>query len=761
MSDSTDDLKARARRPRRVLLGAVLVLLAWFVVGALGGQAQGQLSGVQSNDNATFLPENAESTLVSEAVQEFDENETLPYLVVVTRSDGGALTEADLGTIASFAEGLSGLELTELDDGSTLGDYLADPAPPTPVPSQDGEAVLITVSLDGEKGTEAVGETTPLAAGATAIRDNIAESLEPAGLSGNVGGPGGLIADFAEAFAGIDGILLGVALLVVLVILLIVYRSPILPFAVLLSAVFGLSAASLVVYQLALNDVITLSGQSQGILFILVVGAATDYALLLVSRFKEELHDEASSWVALKKAWRGAVEPIVASAATVILGLLCLLLADLRSTSGLGPVGALGIAGALLAALTFLPAILLLFGRKAFWPFAPKLDHVHAEDSVGTRGVWGRVAGLVGRHPRRVWTSTLVALLAAAVFVPTFKASGSTIEETFLTDTDSITAQRVLADHFAAGAAQPVQILVPEDDAEAALEVVEADTGVASAFVGLTPPRPDQPPVPPAVVDGNVVIQATTEGASDSQEAEDTVQRLRSDLDDVSTDALVGGNAATNLDVLEASSRDLKVVVPAILVVIFLVLALLLRSLVAPLLLVVANVVSFGATIGISALVFNHIFGFTGGDPAIPLYGFVFLVALGIDYSIFLMTRVREESQKRGTRPGILVGLAVTGGVITSAGIVLASTFSALAVLPLTFLVQIAFIVAFGVLLDTFVVRSLLVPAASYDIGPRVWWPARFASDGGTSGPGEHASGAHPPSDLDPDAEAAPEPTGR
>ncbi len=725
-----DPLSA-ARRPRIVIVVSLLVLLVWLVVGGLGGQAQGKLSGVQSNDNSTFLPKDAESTLVSEAVAGFNESATLPYLVVVERADGGALTPEDQSAVAQFAADLPGLPLPEIGTDSTLGDFLTPSEAPTPVPAQDGKAVLIAVPLDGTTGTEAYGETSPLVEGATAMREEIEKTLTPVGLEAHVGGPGGLIADFAAAFAGIDGILLGVALLVVLVILLIVYRSPILPIAVLLSAVFGLSAASLVVYQLALNDVITLSGQSQGILFILVVGAATDYALLLVSRFREELHDEPSAWVALRRAWRAAVEPIVASAATVILALLCLLLADLRSTSGLGPVGALGIAGALLASLTFLPAVLLLFGRKAFWPFAPKLDHAHAEDVVGTTGLWGRVADLVGRHPRRTWSITLVVLLAAAAFVPTFKASGSTIDETFLSDTDSIIAQRIIGEHFPAGSATPVQVVVPEGDAQAALEVVTSDPGVASAFVGITPPQQGQPAVPPTVVDGSVLIQATTKAASDSQEAEDTVKRLRNDLDEVSDEALVGGNAATNLDVLEASARDLKVLVPTILLVIFLVLALLLRSLVAPLLLVAANVVSFAATIGIAALVFDHVFGFTGGDPAIPLYGFVFLVALGIDYSIFLMTRVREEAQVRGTRPGILVGLAVTGGVITSAGIVLAATFSALSVLPLVFLVQIAFIVAFGVLLDTFVVRSLLVPAAAYDIGPRIWWPARFRSDEG------------------------------
>ena len=729
MSQEPDVVRSSSRRPRIAIWGAVLVVIVWLVVGALGGAAQGKLAGVQSNDNSTFLPKSAESTQVSNAVATFIDSDTLPYLVVVERADGGALTPQDLQAVTTLAQGLPGLALPAMGEGKTLGDYLVTGSPVVPIPSQDGKAVLVSVPLDAEKGTEASGDTSALVEGAEAMRDEIESTLVPIGLNGYVGGPGGLIADFAAAFAGIDGILLGVALLVVLVILLIVYRSPILPFAVLISAVFGLSAASLAVYQLALNDVITLSGQSQGILFILVVGASTDYALLLVSRFKEELHDKPNSWVALKRAWRGSVEPIVASAATVILALLCLLLAELRSTSGLGPVGALGIAGALLASLTFLPAVLLLFGRQVFWPFAPKLDHVHAEDVVGTKGLWGRVADLVGRHPRRTWVITVVVLLTAAAFAPTFKASGSTIDETFLDDTDSITAQRVIGEHFPAGSATPIQIVVPQADADAALQVVTSDPGVDNAFIGLVPPQPGQPAVPPKVVDGNVLVQATTKSASDSQDAEETVQRLRSDLDAVSEEALVGGNAATNLDVHEASQRDLLVIVPTILLVIFVVLALLLRSIVAPLLLVVSNVISFAATIGISALVFQHLFGFQSSDPSIVLYGFVFLVALGIDYSIFLMTRVREEAKVRGTRPGILVGLAVTGAVITSAGIVLAATFSALAVLPLVFLVQIAFIVAFGVLLDTFVVRSLLVPAAAYDIGPRIWWPRHLAAD--------------------------------
>ncbi|MBM6400184.1 MMPL family transporter [Phycicoccus sonneratiae] len=275
------DARAAARRPRWALLGAVVVILLWLGVGAVGGQAQGQLSGVQSNDNSTFLPEKAESTLVTDAVARFSESTELPYLVVVERRDSGTLDADDLAAVTALAQEVPDLALPGMGSGKTLGDYLVAGTPITPIPAQDGKAVLLSVPLDGTTGTAASGDTTALAEGATALRDEIAATFPDAGLQAWVGGPGGLIADFAEAFGGIDGILLGVALVVVLVILLVVYRSPILPFAVLVSAVLGLSAASLVVYRLATNDVITLSGQSQGILFILVVGAATDYALLL------------------------------------------------------------------------------------------------------------------------------------------------------------------------------------------------------------------------------------------------------------------------------------------------------------------------------------------------------------------------------------------------------------------------------------------------------------------------------------------------
>ena len=707
--------KAGGRTRMTRALALILVLLVWFGLAAVGGPLVGRLSEVQKNDNASFLPKSAESTEVGKLAAKFSSANTLPYFVVVERQSG--LKTSDAGAVKDFITGIPSLPFDI--KGYSLGTYLA--APPTAaIPSQDGKALLVPVLLNSKKASETIGTSSPLFEGAKALRASATRTLTRSGLVVYVTGPGGVLADFVTAFGGIDGILLFVALGVVFFILLVVYRSPILPITVLFTATFGLAIAAMVIYPLAKNDIIGLNGQSQGILSILVVGAATDYSLLLVSRYREELHEHPSKWVAMRVAWRAAVEPIAASAATVILGLLCLLLSQLGSTRGLGPIGALGIAGALVASLTFLPAVLLLFGRRIFWPIVPRVDHVHAEDSVGRRGLWGRVAGIVGRHPRRTWVLALVALLACAAFAPTLKAGGVTQSQLFLNKVESVTGQEVLARHFPAGSGSPVQIIAAQAKAEQALTAVKSVGGVASAFMGQTPG------VPPKVVDGNVLIQATLTPAADSPAAEGVVERLRDRLDQVGPDVLVGGSTAINLDVRQASERDLRVIIPAILAVVFLVLMLLLRSLVAPLVLVVANVISFAATLGVAAVVFNHVFGFPGSDPATPLYAFVFLVALGIDYSIFLMTRVREEARERGTRPGILVGLAVTGGVITSAGIVLAATFSALSVIPILFLVQIAFIVAFGVLLDTLVVRSLLVPAFSHDIGARIWWPSRL-----------------------------------
>jgi len=741
-------------------LALLLVLGVWLGVAGVGGPLVGRLSEVQENDNASFLPSTAESTEVSEVGADFNQSETLPFFLLIER-DGG-LTEADLAAAEQYAADLPTLPVPG-GDGATVGDFLAPDQPVFPVPSEDGEAVLMLVPLDAGTVDQLLADGESAVFGvADALRTSLRDSVDE-GATTAVGGPGGVLADLVTAFEGIDGRLLQVTLTVVFIILLLVYRSPVLPFVALLSAIFALAAAGLVVFPLAENGVIGLNGQSQGILFILVVGAATDYALLLISRYREELHDHPRPFDAMRVAWRASLEPIAASATTVALGLLCLLLSDLGSTRGLGPVGAIGIAAAMLSVLTLLP-VLLLAGRWLFWPRIPRLDHVHRADAVGGRGVWGRVAGLVGRRPRAVWGLTVLVLGGLAAFAPTFQAEGTAQTDVFREEVESVVGTRILSEHFPGGSGNPTLVLVPEEQVDAAEDVVAGTDGVESVLVtqqqpaggegaggpppalggdeGAAPPGAEPAAAEPLVVDGLVRLEVILTPAADTPAAENVVRDLRIALDEVTPDALVGGNTATNLDVREASGRDLRLIVPVVLLVVLVVLILLLRSIVAPLLLVVANLLSFAATIGVASLVFDNVLDLPGSDPGIPLYGFVFLVALGVDYSIFLMTRVREESFRRGTRPGILVGLAVTGGVITSAGVVLASTFSALATVPLLFLLQIAFIVAFGVLLDTLVVRSLLVPALSYDIGSRIWWPGALWREDVTEGRDADVDGA-------------------
>ena len=702
----------RAGPPRwlRLLLPAAL-LLAWLAIGAIGGPYQGKLAEVQRNDNAAWLPASAEATQAADLQKLFSDTELLPALIVFERTSG--ITEADIEAVQQRAQAIA--ELPGVQPG------VSQPIPST----KDDQALQLVVPLsfsDPEQASRTIEELGEV------IRQDL-----PAGLDVYLTGPAGLIADFSEAFGDIDGLLLGVAALVVAVILLIVYRSPILPVLVLASAGLALSAAVFVVYQLADRGTLTLNGQSQGILFILVFGAATDYALLLVARFREELRHRQDHWEAMRVAWRASVAPITASAGTVILGLLCLLFSDLNSNKSLGPVAAIGIASSLVASMTFLPAALVLLGRAAFWPFRPTVGSSGPEQ----KGIWSRVAATVDRAPRAIWLVTAAVLLVAAAFLPQLQASGTSTEDLFLTEVESVTGQEVLARHFDAGSGSPAVVIA---NAAAVDEVVDAAQSVDGvAQVAVTPEVQPQPPTPPTqppaaepkVVDGLVEINATLADPADSEAAEETVQRLRDAVHAVpGADAKVGGPTAVQMDVNATSARDLRMIPPIVLAVIFVILAVLLRALLAPVLLIATVVLSFAATLGVAALMFNHVFDFPGADPATPLFAFVFLVALGIDYNIFLMTRVREEAVTLGTRAGTLRGLAVTGGVITSAGVVLAATFGVLAVLPILFLAQIAFLVAFGVLLDTFVVRSLLVPALTVDIGRRVWWPSRLASQG-------------------------------
>ncbi|WNV88698.1 efflux RND transporter permease subunit [Umezawaea sp. Da 62-37] len=683
----------------RWVLPALLVVV-WLAVGGVGGPLQGKLSEVQKNDNASFLPASAEATEVADWQKRFADQESLPALVVFERE--GGLTQEDLGAIGDRARALTSFDGLS---GKVVG----------PVPAEDGKAAQVIVPLKpvGSEITEVVEE----------LRDSVREGL-PGGLSVYVTGPAGILGDFANAFGGIDGLLLLVTAVVVALILLVVYRSPLLPLVVILNAGLALCLAVIAVYLLAREDVLTLNGQSQGILFILVFGASTDYSLLLVARFREELHRHEDRWSSLRTAMRSSLEPIVASAGTVIIGLLCLLLSDLKSNQGLGPVAAIGIAASLIATLTFLPAMLALLGRAAFWPFRPKFDTVAHKEN----GLWQRVSALVGRRARATWILTTLVLLIGIAFVPQLKANGVAQTDFFLNPVESVTGQEVLTKHFDGGTGSPAVIVVDQAAAQDAVAKAKAVPGVAEVA-----------PSGGKVVDGRVELLATLKAPADSADATAALRQLRTDLHPVGG-AIVGGVTAIQVDVQDTAKRDLRVIIPVVLLVIFLILSLLLRALLAPLLLIATVVLSFAATLGVSALVFNHVLDFPGADPSVPLFAFVFLVALGIDYNIFLMTRVREESLRHGTRQGTLLGLSVTGGVITSAGVVLAATFAALAVLPILFLAQIAFLVAFGVLLDTLVVRSLLVPALTVDIGRAVWWPSKLARKPVTSVPEDEKS---------------------
>ncbi|MBW4062050.1 MMPL family transporter [Candidatus Saccharibacteria bacterium] len=706
----------RPKRWVRIVVPAVIIV-AWFVVAGFGGPTFGKLASVSTNDQAAFLPASADSTKVAAIQAGFADSKAIPAIVVVT--SGSKFAPYQLGSYAILGQSLGkvdGVQAPAPGQTTTVGG---------PIPSADGYAVEYIVPISDTKNVDVVVKN---------LRQ-VVHAEAPAGTKSYVTGPAGLSADLVTAFGGIDGILLAVALGAVFIILLLVYRSIVLPFVVLFTSMFALTGAILLVYGLAYWNVIKLNGQSQGILSILVIGAATDYSLLLSARYREALERTEDKWAAITGAIKNAIEPIAASAATVILALLCLLFSDLNSNRSLGPIAAIGIAFSFLAAITLLPALLYAFGRRVYWPQTPKVVTEHPHDTTGQSvhglegitGLWRRVGSLIARHPRATWLVALAVLGACILGLPQLKASGVPQTALILSKSEAVDGQKVLAQHFDAGSGSPVVIITSADKADATLHAITTTQGIASAYVYAGDGNPAAlAQQPPKVVDGKVLINATLADQADSNAAEQVVRNLRSSLPATDASVKVGGVTAIAVDTNDTARTDLFKIIPIVLVVILIILMLLLRSIVAPLLLIGSVVVSYAATLGVSALVFNHLFGFPGADPTVPLFGFVFLVALGVDYNIFLMTRVREESLKIGTHAGILRGLGVTGSVITSAGVVLAVTFAALAIIPILFLAQIAFIVAFGVLLDTIIVRSLLVPALAYDMGRIIWWPSKL-----------------------------------
>ena len=768
---------------RRALWLAVGAAVMWLMLGSWAGPLAGSLSDVQENDNATFLPSSAESTIVSEEQEFFATNSAIPILAVITHPDRSPLTAADQGAITEF---LAEVPKLILADGTRVGDYL-ESEQLFPLPSEDGKALLINISVNSDRGAERIEDGEFAFAEITnAIRD-YAVSFDT--LQINVTGPGGFLADLIKVFGAIDGALLLATAVVVAIILIFVYRSPVLWLIPLISAGFALAVASGIVYVLADNGVLVLNGQSQGILTVLVFGAGTDYSLLLVSRYREELHKYSVHTDAIGAAIKGVRAPIIASSATTSIGLMCLLLSELNSNKSTGPVSAVGVIAAMLIMLTFLPALLtfpsftlpilaflvpavvgfllglvtdaplapfamiggiaalttvimwIVFGvirvysknggpfsrerfpagRWAFWPKVPQLGEPDSKLS----GVWSKLSGLVGRKPRVTWVSTALVLLVFAGFSTTLNANGVATSESFTNgeEVDSVIGQNVLVDHFPGGLGSETIVTANQGSSDQVLSKIAATPGVADTVPYLNPSTGD-----PTTVDGRMLFSVTLQSPSDSAQAEVVIGNLRTSFESIpDAQARVGGPTAVAFDINEANLRDRNVIIPTVLIVILIILTILLRAFNAPIILVGTVLLSYFATLGACALAFNYIFDFPGADPSFPLFAFVFLVALGVDYNIFLLTRVREETVLLGTRQGILKGLTVTGGVITSAGIVLAATFLVLAVLPLVSLRQIGFAVALGVLIDAFIVRTTLVPALAYDIGKKVWWPSTLS----------------------------------
>jgi RND superfamily putative drug exporter len=692
----------------------------WFLLTGVFGPLFGKLSSVQENNNSSFLPKGAEATQASELIQTFSGKDSfsIPALVLFE----GKATPENLAAINAHLDAIG--ELTLAGTAAKITDYLAPGQRITAFPSEDGKAILASVPLDGNSLTKLLPNEEPvLPAIVEALREDLGPLAKENNLTAYVTGPGGIFGDLFGAFGDIDSTLLLTTLGVVAVILIVVYRSPILWIIPLLSALFALSTAGGIVYLLAKNDIIDVDGQSQGILSVLVIGAATDYALLLIARYREELHLHENRFDAMRAAYKGVWEPILASGSTVAISLLVLLFSQLTNTAGLGPIGAIGIACSVITILTLLPALLLLFGRWIFWPRRPDFD---GEDQV-LGGVWSKLGNTIGRSPRKAWVITGVILLAFAFTSTTLKADGIGTVDSFTTNPESVVGQKLLLTHFPGGEGDPTQVVVNVDKLDAVAAAVKNAPGVSSVVPLLDGFAIPGGPVPEIkVVNNKAILNVTLDKAPDSVEASNDIPEIRRLAQQADPTALVGGTSAVSYDIRSANDRDNKTIIPIILIVITLILGLLLRSILSAALLLGTVVLSYFATLGVCALVFNHVFGFEGGDTSFPLFAFIFLVALGIDYNIFLMTRVREESIKLGTRQGVIKGLTVTGAVITSAGIVLAATFAVLGLIPLVPLAQLGFAVAFGVLLDTIIVRSILVPAMVHDIGPKIWWPSKL-----------------------------------
>ena len=808
--DSPRSIYAIAAGPR----AKWVVFLVWLVgifIAVGPAQLPTKFMDAENNEASSYLPGDAESTKALTATEDLQGGELAPAVIVYYRESG--LTEADKAKIEQDAQRLTERRFPGVvRDGAKaagggpqvrLPNGCAGPAstipgqPPGyapfvgPVCSEDGKAAIVTAYIRGD------GQGDTILDPVDYWRDTVSDP--GGGLEVKITGGAGYSADAIKVFEGINGTLLLAAVSLVIVLLILIYRSPIFLFIPLTAVIFAEMLARSLGYGLSEIGV-TINSQSSSIMSVLVLGAGTDYALLIVARYREELHHRLDRHQAMAAAMRSAGPAVLASAATVIAGLLCLTIAKVNGTSGMGPIAAMGVACAALSMLTLLPALLTICGRRAFWPFVPHSTQWMAREGVTagrfrrrivdgsrfgallpvlggalvvlillpivivnalltrltrglvpslimgpldrslfkpyevrrfrhervadeTHGFWSRVGRGVARRPARVAIGSVAILLVFCTGL-VFFSTDLTTNDSYRTKVEAVEGQELLSKSFPAGASAPADIVVPnERDVPAVRRAVEGVDGVEA----VSRPVAQGPP--------GVLVQATLGPQPYSTEAFDLIEPIRDAAHQAAPDTLVGGASAIEHDVREAAAWDSAVIPPIVLVVVFLILVALLRAVIAPLVLIGTVILSFVAALGVGYFAFDVIFDFPGSDPSLPLFAFVFLVALGVDYNIFLMARTREETLTHGTRAGMLRALAVTGGVITSAGIVLAGTFSVLAVLPLVFLTEIGFVVAFGVLLDTFLVRSVLVPALVELIGPNIWWPSKLAKEEETEGP--------------------------
>ncbi|MEU4830922.1 MMPL family transporter [Streptosporangium sp. NPDC023615] len=717
------------------------VLLVWLGVVALAGPLAGRLESVQKDDIAAYLPAGADSAQAVRRVLGMRGENLSPATIVYERPGGlGAADDAEIARDVKALAGVSGVvaEMPTPTGGRTFSreEFEWELAPyrdargrlPEPLRavelkfhpprltrtvrliatqrSADGEAAQVVVIVKDRGGRETAEVVERIR--------RVVDEGRPAGLSGYVTGLVGFQADALAVFSTVDTDLLLAALGVAVVVLLVTYRSVVLWLFPLGAVLAGLVVAMGANQVLASAGVITVSSVAVSLLMVLVIGAGTDYALLVVARYREELRGHADRHEAMATALRRAGPAVLASAATVIAALLCLVVAELNSTRGLGPVSAVGVASAMLAMMTLLPAVMVVFGRWIFWPLVPR----HDPDAVrppADRGRWGALGDRIRANPRRVWVVTVLGLCLCACGLVSYRAGGLGNADVFLSRPDSVLGQEAAKRHFPSGAADPVQVVVTERHVRDVVVDVARRPEVTAITLG-------------SAGRGDVLLNVSLRAAADEEAGQRQVLALRDRLRAIAApDVNVGGNVALVADLERGARRDRAVIIPLVLLVVLTVLAALLRALVAPLLLLATVVLSFLATLGVSALVFTHLFGFAGVDQGFALLVFVLLVALGVDYNIFLMHRVREEAHRHSTERSAVLGLGATGGVITSAGVVLAGTFAVLVVLPLTQTVQLAFAVAVGVLLDTMVVRSVLVTALTLDVGDAVWWPGRLA----------------------------------